>query len=102
MEKRMPQTAAAPSPVIKPEVQKPAELNSIPELTEKPKAEGKRPGWGKTEVTLDGKTMTYDSPTAAANALGLKIVGAKNMEHVFTRAGYKVDTERGNYFRVTK
>ncbi len=61
--------------------------------------------WGGILVQgLTGRPKHYDSPSKAASALGLKIVGARDMVQVFARAGYTVVDEdlanKGKGFRV--
>lgn len=62
--------------------------------------------WGKAVVKQGDKTTTYDSPSKAAEALGLQVEGMRNMVDVFenphergTKAPlpkrYKVDAVRG-------
>ena len=65
-------------------------------------------------VNGDGKEVKYDSPSAVAKALGLRITGHRDMKHVFTKPisaetgkelndlKLEVDAERGSHFIVTQ
>ena len=73
-----------------------AEKASTGETTGKKKASKPAPRtqpsrWQDVVVTdKEGESVKYDSPGAAARALGIVTEGAKNMIHVFTRAGFEV------------